>query len=127
MTAEMEGLNPGARNRDLVCRGEPVDVDVNVDVNRFYIYIYIERERERERALFSALEQTHCAVASCDSERVTLRRVLNIHRGGVLTALFGLLHGRCHVKLLPSRRKFCEHYTTMHHVTSLHAEPHTSA
>ena len=24
-------------------------------------------------------------------------------------------HGRCHVKLLPSRRKFCVHHTTMQH------------
>ena len=60
MTAELEGLNPGARIRGLVCRGETVVVDVDVDVNRLYIYIYI--------SLFSALEQTHCAVASCDSE-----------------------------------------------------------
>ena len=26
-------------------------------------------------------------------------------------------HGWCHMKLLPSRRKFCVHHTTMHHVT----------
>ena len=25
--------------------------------------------------------------------------------------------GWCHMKLLPSRRKFCVHHTTMHHVT----------
>ena len=27
-------------------------------------------------------------------------------------------HGWCHMKLQPSRRKFCVHHTTMHHVTS---------
>ena len=27
-------------------------------------------------------------------------------------------HGWCHMKLLQSRRMFCVHHTTMHHVTS---------
>ena len=35
------------------------------------------------------------------------------------------LRGWCHVKLLPSRRTFCDHHTTMHRVTSLHAGPRT--
>ena len=30
-------------------------------------------------------------------------------------------HGWCLMKLLPSRRKFCVHHTTMHHVTSYKA------
>ena len=30
-------------------------------------------------------------------------------------------HGWCHMKLLPSRSKFCVHHTTMHHVTSCKA------
>ena len=30
-------------------------------------------------------------------------------------------HGSCHMKLLPSRWKFCVHHTTMHHVTSCKA------
>ena len=30
-------------------------------------------------------------------------------------------HGWCHMKLLPSWRKFCVHHTTMHHVTSFKA------
>ena len=30
-------------------------------------------------------------------------------------------HGWCHMKLLPSRGKFCVHHTTMHHVTSCKA------
>ena len=30
-------------------------------------------------------------------------------------------HGWCHMKLQPSRRKFCVHHTTMHHVTSCKA------
>ena len=30
-------------------------------------------------------------------------------------------HGWCHMKLQPSRRRFCVHHTTMHHVTSCKA------
>ena len=30
-------------------------------------------------------------------------------------------HGWCHMELLPSRRTFCVHHTTMHHVTSCKA------
>ena len=51
MTAELEGLNPGARIRGLVCRGETVVVDVDVDVNRLYIYIYIAILRSRAGSL----------------------------------------------------------------------------
>ena len=43
-------------------------------------------------ALFSALEQAHCAFVACDSESVTLAfysALLNIHRSGVLIALSG--------------------------------------
>jgi len=42
---------------------------------------------------------------------------LNIHWTGVLTALTWLMH----MKLLPSRHKFCIHYATMLHVTSCKA------
>ena len=40
-------------------------------------------------------------------------------------------HGWCHMKLLPSRRTFCEHTTTsaytMHKITeALYSKPHTS-
>ena len=35
-----------------------------------------------------------------------------------------LLHGWCHMKLLPSRRRFCVYHTTMHHIISLYAKPH---
>ena len=53
-------------------------------------------------------------------------RVLNIHRRGVVSySAIWLLHGWCHVKLLPSRRTICVHQTTMHQFTvSLHAGPH---
>ena len=49
---------------------------------------------------------------------------LNIHRSGVLTALFdcyvtGATWNCCHLGA------FCLRCTTMHHVTSLHANPHT--
>ena len=53
-------------------------------------------------ALFSALEQTHCALVACGSEWVTVvfsssfifnflytARFFNIHSSSVLTALFG--------------------------------------
>ena len=37
-----------------------------------------------------------------------------------------LLHGWCHVKLLPSQCTFCVHHRTMHQFTmSLHLKPHT--
>ena len=43
-------------------------------------------------ALFSCLEQTHCTHVTSDSEWVTVsfyHALFNIHRSGVLTALFG--------------------------------------
>ena len=43
-------------------------------------------------ALFSALEQTHCTLVTCDSEWATIvfhGAFFNIHQSGVLTALFG--------------------------------------
>ena len=40
---------------------------------------------------------------------------LNIHPEVVYLRRW---HGGCHMKLLPSRRKFCVHHTTMHHVIS---------
>ena len=46
-----------------------------------------------------------------------IARFLNIHQSGVLKRW----HGWCHMKLQPSRRKFCVHHTTMHHVTSCKA------
>ena len=51
---------------------------------------------------------------------------VNISRSDVLTALsIWLLQGWCHVKLLPSRRKFCVHLTAIHQFTvSPHSKPH---
>ena len=40
----------------------------------------------------------------------------NIHRSSVLTASVWLLHGWSHLKPLPSRRMFCVHNKTMHHL-----------
>ena len=34
-------------------------------------------------------------------------RIFNLHQSGVLHSGIWLLHGWCHVKLPPSRRKFC--------------------
>ena len=69
-------------------------------------------------ALFSTLLSRLTALA-CGSTRVTsfIVRFLNIHRSGVLKRW----HGWCHMKLQPSRRKFCVHHTTMHYVTSYKA------
>ena len=41
-------------------------------------------------------------------------RIFNIHGSGVLIALFGCCRRWCHVKLLPSRRRFCVHHSTIH-------------
>ena len=50
-----------------------------------------------------------------------IARIFNIHRSG---STVWLLHGCCHVKLLPSRRKFCVHHSTMHQFTvSFHSKP----
>ena len=74
-------------------------------------------------AILRSLEQTHCACLwfymsdTLFIGRFLLLLFLNIHRSGVLK----LWHGWCHMKLQPSRRKFCVHHTTMHHVTSCKA------
>ena len=51
---------------------------INIIIHSFYI------------ALFSALEQIHCAHGVCDSELVypSIARIINIHGSGVLIALF---------------------------------------
>ena len=63
--------------------------------------------------LLSALEPTHCAFVTCNSEWVTnfLFHVLNIHQSGVLTVLFGRymvgdLWNCCHLGMC------CVHHTT---------------
>ena len=40
----------------------------------------------------------------------SIQYALNIHRSGVLTVLFWLLHGWCHLKLLPSPCVLCTPY-----------------
>ena len=74
-------------------------------------------------AILRSLEQTHCARLwfymsdTLFKARFVCCCFLNIHRSGVLKCW----HGWCHIKLQPSRRKFCVHHTTMHHVTSCKA------
>ena len=66
-------------------------------------------------ALVSAVEETHCA-----------------HVAGwfwmkcmVYWQSIWLLHGWCHVEILPSRRKLCVRHTAMHQFTvPLHSKPH---
>ena len=54
-------------------------------------------------ALFSALDQTHCTHATCDSELVIVSflysKLFNIHQLFTDSSIW-LLHGWCHVKLL---------------------------
>ena len=71
-------------------------VIIIIIIDRFYI------------ALFSALEQTHCAHAACYLEWVAVSFYIsffNIHRSGVILSgsAISLLHGWCPVKLQPSR------------------------
>ena len=78
-------------------------------------------------ALFSALEQTHCTLVACDSEWVTAAfhsafwkstEVMYLQRWiGCRTT--GATWNCCRLGA------FCVHHTTMHHVTSFHAKPHT--
>ena len=70
-------------------------------------------------ALFSALLSRLTALA-CGSTWVIsfLYRVFWISTEVVCLQRW---HGWCHMKLQPSRRKFCVHDTTMHHVTSCKA------
>ena len=61
--------------------------------------------------LFSALEQTHCALVVCDFKPVTVSfySVFVLNDDAVW-----LLHGWCYVKLLPSRHTFRVHHAAMH-------------
>ena len=73
-------------------------------------------------ALFSALEQTLCALVKRNSQWVAVALL----KWCTFSAVW-LLHGWCHVKLLPSRRTFCVHHTTMHQFTvSLHSKTNTT-
>ena len=70
--------------------------------------------------LFCALLSRLAALA-CGSTWVTsfLQRVFWISTEVVYLQRW---HGWCHMKLQLSRRKFCVHHTTMHHVTSCKAK-----
>ena len=81
-------------------------------VDRFYI----------ARALFSALEQTHCALFAYDSKWVIVAfySALWIYppKWSSCSAVW-FLHGWCHSKLLPSRRVLCTPSSyASYHVTS---------
>ena len=72
-------------------------------------------------ALFSALEQTHCA-----RMWFYISEQLFIARFWISTEVMYLQrwHGWCHMKLLPewlNLGAFCVHHTTMHHVASCKA------
>ena len=92
--------------------------------------------------LFSALKQTHCAHVTCDPERLTVpihstpctpyNHALEGHpqvacvfscnlppSKRCIHSTVWLLHGWCHMKILPSRHTFCDH-TTMHQFTVSH-------
>ena len=59
-------------------------------------------------ALFSALKQSHCDFVACDSKWVT--SVFWISTDVVYLSAFGLVHGWCHVKLLPFWHVQCTPY-----------------
>ena len=75
-------------------------------------------------ALFSASEQTQCALVVCHLKSVThlTQHILNIHRSG--DNAVWLLHGQCYVKLLLSLCTFCGHHTTKHQFTASPLKPH---
>ena len=87
-------------------------------------------------ALISALKQTHCALVACYFEVSKVNTVPNVHRNpilsrndcpfiarfdihrrGVLAALFACCVAWCRVKLLPSRHTLCVHHIIMHMFT----------
>ena len=70
--------------------------------------------------LFSALLSRLTALA-CDSTRVTSFYLARFFLISTEVVYLQRWHGWCHMKLQPSRRKFCVHHTTMLHLTSCKA------
>ena len=80
--------------------------------------------------LFFTLKQAHCTFVRCDSKWATVAfySMLEYPPKWCIYSAFWLLHGWCHVKLLPFQCMFCVHHTTMHQFTvSLHSQPHMSS
>ena len=81
-------------------------------------------------ALFSALDQTHCALVVCGSKWVTIffySTFLNIHWHGVLAAIFCCyMAGACKTAAI-SAHSLCTpyNYASVYTVTSCNAKPHT--
>ena len=71
-------------------------------------------------ALFSALLSRLTALA-CGSTWVTGFLYCFFFKISTEVVYLQRWHGWCHMKLQPSRRRFCVHHTTMHHVTSCKA------
>ena len=69
--------------------------------------------------LFSAFELTHCALVVCNSERVTVAFCFEYPPKWRTCSTVWVLHGWCHLKLLPSRHVLCTPYSHAPcHVTS---------
>ena len=98
-----------------------------------YIIRYVVVVGRFYTAVFSAVERTHCTLVACDSERVTVL-FFYVFFLNIFLARFEyppkrctysgvwLLHSRCHVKLLPSRRVLCTPYNRAPcHITSCKA------
>ena len=70
-------------------------------------------------ALFSASEQTHCALIVCDSKWVTvsLHSVFWLAAEVVTVLVSCYIACWCHVTLLPSQQKFSVYHTAMHQIT----------
>ena len=79
-------------------------------------------------ALFSALDETHCAIVTWDSKWTTRLFIVRFEYPlkWCTYSTVWLLHGWCHVKLAAILACSVYNHTTMHHhVMSLHAKPHT--
>ena len=66
--------------------------------------------------------ETHCTLVIYNSKLNDCsftQCIFNSLQSGVLTELFWLLHGWCHLKLMPSSHRFWAHRATMHQFTVL--------
>ena len=77
--------------------------------------------------LFSTLKQTHWTLVCDSNETLAIySTLLNYTLKWCTRCTVWLLHGWCHVKLLPPWCMFCVHHTTVHLFTvSLDSKPHT--
>ena len=119
--SQLRGVGGGGAGADQICLSffhSPHSHVVCFDKMCFALLLFLLFVARFSKALFSALEQTHCARMWFYTSGQ-----LFIVRFWISTEVeyFHRWHGCCHMKLLPSRRAFCVHHTTMHRVTSCKA------